>query len=231
MRKKKILQFLIDILPEIMKNLCKKRYFLSQIKNGTFKSAEIEWSLLEKWIQPGDVCIDIGANIGRYTLKLSKIVGPQGLIIAIEPLTKSFEILAYFITKLKITNVSLLNVAASSECHLMSVIEDKGRAFRDYLFETNTRTHTTNLNHSGDEIKLGVKIDDFNFPFRVKLVKIDVEGNEFSVVQGMLKIIKKDYPVLIIENNDNALHTVIENLGYKIEFIATGSRNKVYLKK
>ena len=113
----------------------------------------------------------------------------------------------------------------------MSVIEDKGRAFRDYLFETNTRTHTTNLNHSGDEIKLGVKIDDFNFPFRVKLVKIDVEGNEFSVVQGMLKIIKKDYPVLIIENNDNALHTFIENLGYKIEFIATGSRNKVYLKK
>ena len=231
MKETKILQFLVDILPQTIKNLGKKRYFLSQIRNEKFKSSELEWSALEKWVQPGDVCIDIGANIGRYTLKLSKIVGPQGLVIAIEPLTKSFELLTYFINKQKITNVSLLNVAAASECQLISVIEDKGRPIRDYLFETNTRTHTTKLDYLGDEIKLAIKIDEFNFPFRVKLVKIDVEGNEFNVVKGMLKLIKKDYPVLIIEDNDETLHTFIENLGYKIQFFESSSRNKIYLKK
>lgn len=233
MKQNKIANFIIDILPASTQANLRKKYFLSQIKKDKFKSAEIEWTLLDKWVKPGDICIDIGANIGRYTLKLSKLVGPKGLVISVEPFTRSFETLTYFVNKLKITNVTLLNAAASDESQLINILADNGRPNREYLFETNTRTRTESINNNvngGDEIKLGIKIDAINLPNKVHLVKIDVEGNELKVIQGMLELLKRDHPVLIIENNDDSLVKFIESLGYKKIDIDSQSRNNVFVK-
>ncbi len=231
MKQNKIANFLIDVLPGSTQNLLRKKYFLSQIKHNAFKSAETEWAVLDRWVRPGDICIDIGANIGRYTLKLSKLVGPTGLVISMEPFTRSFETLAYFIHELKISNVTLLNVAASDEPQLISLMADKGRPNREYLFETNTRTHTTTLTSNGDELKLGMKVDAINLPNKIRLVKIDVEGNEFNVIKGMLETIKRDHPVLIIENNDESLVKYLEDLGYETVSVDPQSRNSIFVQK
>jgi len=44
-------------------------------------------------IAPGDVCLDIGANIGYYSVLFSNLVGPKGKVIAIEPDPDNFQLL------------------------------------------------------------------------------------------------------------------------------------------
>ena len=45
----------------------------------------ITWKKIESIIKPGDICVDVGAHIGTYTIPMAHIVGPDGLVVAIEP--------------------------------------------------------------------------------------------------------------------------------------------------
>ena len=55
--------------------------------------AESELELLERYIKPGDVIVDIGANIGTHTVAFAQLVGPRGLVIAFEPQARIFQLL------------------------------------------------------------------------------------------------------------------------------------------
>ena len=63
-------------------------------------------------MKPGDTVLDIGANIGHYTARLSNLVGANGRVIAFEPIPETFELLACNVARLAIQNVTLINAAA-----------------------------------------------------------------------------------------------------------------------
>ena len=117
----KIIKHFIKIFPNSFQTQLSKYYFYNQIKSQKFRSAEIEWDYLSNYINPGDTCIDVGANIGRYTLKMSKLVGNNGLVISFEPLTSAFEMLTYFVNKGKYKNICLLNIEASESISIIDV--------------------------------------------------------------------------------------------------------------
>jgi SAM-dependent methyltransferase len=59
-----------------------------------FRSDEPEFHQLSELVQVGDWVLDVGANVGQYTLRLSELVGREGRVIAFEPILETFEILA-----------------------------------------------------------------------------------------------------------------------------------------
>ena len=74
---------------------------------------EKEYALLDSFLQPGDWVLDLGANVGHYTMRMSELVGHSGRVIAVEPMPDTFALLAANTRVFEHANVSLLNVAAS----------------------------------------------------------------------------------------------------------------------
>ena len=64
-------------------------------------------------VQMGDLVLDVGANVGQYTLRLSELVGGEGGVIAFKPIVETAEILAAMARRARYRNITLFNIAVS----------------------------------------------------------------------------------------------------------------------
>lgn len=217
-----LLRNIIDILPKGTKEELKRYYFRRQVKKRTFVSSETEYYKLGNWVKPGDFVLDVGANIGRYTLKLSELVGETGRVISFEPLPDSFHLLACYVAMQPIQNVTLMNVALSDSIQIAGVDVPE---LKTVLFDTHTQTNLT-----GGSSKLQVMcipFDCLSFPNKISFVKIDTEGHELEVLKGMKNLLKRDLPVLLIEEGVPEVSPFLENYGYVTKKF-DDSRNQVF---
>jgi FkbM family methyltransferase len=74
-----------------------------------------EHTLLAPFVRKGSIFVDIGANVGTYTLWASRLVGPAGRVVALEPHPRTYAKLKFNILANEAGNVVLLNVAAAGE--------------------------------------------------------------------------------------------------------------------
>jgi expansin (peptidoglycan-binding protein) len=58
-------------LPNSVQDELKRWHFARQIRNHAFATAEPEYAMLEEWISHGDWVVDVGANVGHYSVKMS----------------------------------------------------------------------------------------------------------------------------------------------------------------
>ncbi|RFB71079.1 MULTISPECIES: FkbM family methyltransferase [unclassified Herbaspirillum] len=228
----KILRAFVKMLPGRMQDAASKWYFFRQIQTGNFKSIEAEWDRLSTWLKPGDWCIDVGANVGRYSLKMSELVGPSGQVIAFEPLTHTFNLLTHFVEKGNYGNITLLNAAATEQPSLIRMASDVTPLNASFIFDTKTRSRISNADGDAGESKLGLSIDALKLPHRVAFIKVDVEGHELSVCKGMAELIARDHPVLVIEDHDNksGVAEFLAPFGYRGRRASDNARNLVFTK-
>ena len=138
--------------------------------------------LARKLLRPGDVAIDVGANVGYYTCLFAGCVGPTGVVYSFEPEERNFRTLRGNVERNQLGNVSLHQEAVS----------DNGGTTDIFLSEENRGDHT--LVPLGDRESQTVStttLDDFlqnvRSEDRIGLVKIDVQGFEVKVLRGMRK--------------------------------------------
>lgn len=218
---KKVFKKLSSKLPKKYQQELKRLYFGRQIKKDIFISDEKEFSVLQKWVGKGDWVIDVGANIGHYTKRLSELVGESGRVIAFEPIPDTFELLSANMARLSFNNVSLFNIAASNSSSIQGMALPKFDTGLDNYFMAKITTSNPSL-----EI-LCLSIDSLNLPQSISLVKIDAEGHDMSVLKGMESILRKDHPVLIIEEGSLEIEVYLKEFGYSSERI-NESHNKVF---
>lgn len=160
-----------------------------------------EISMLKDFIETGDVVIDIGAHIGTYTLPFSQFVGESGAVYSFEANVENFELLSKNLDENSIENVTKIN----------AIVSDKKQSFQmHYPVDGNTGTYyflpNTEAEHNSTSI---VMMDEYWFTElggpKVNLLKIDVEGAEFNVLNSCEELIKKYLPVIYIEINIEAL--------------------------
>jgi len=152
----------------------------------------------KRLVKPGDVVMDVGANWGIHTLLLSKLVGPSGLVIALEPLPQAVDSLNWHLDANNCSNVKAIDEAASDE---------DGQAFfrvgesasTGALAEGEAHPHRKQL--TVRTRKLDSLVADLRIS-RLRLIKIDVEGGETKVLLGAQRTIQKYRPYLVID-----LHT------------------------
>lgn len=220
-----ILKKIAATLPTRYQQELKRLHFGRMIRSGTFMSAEVhdtEFGRLHEWVQAGDWAIDVGANVGNYSARLSQLVGPTGRVFSFEPVAETFELLTANMARLPYRNVSLFNVAASDGTGLrsMEVPLMEGGIENRYM------AHITE-DGTGDFAVLSLPLDALELPRRVSMVKIDVEGHELSALQGMRRLLERDHPVLVVEGRATDVADYMSALGYAYEEQA-GSPNRVF---
>jgi FkbM family methyltransferase len=151
--------------------------------------------IIRKYVTPGQTVYDIGANIGYVTLSLAKRVGPHGRVFAFEPVPKNIEFLRRTLEVNRLTTVKLLEAAASN-------------ASGDAVIRMTENLSTPSLvwhrkNPASKELIIKTVVIDHlveagEIP-HPSFVKIDVEGAEGLVLQGMRNTILAANPVLFIE--------------------------------
>jgi len=148
---------------------------------------EIEFC--KKEIKKGDTVVDIGANIGLFTLFFSKLVGTTGRVIAFEPDPENFDVLKKNIELNEITNVTLVQKGVSNKNESVKLYKSnvsgghsliKNEWAKEY---TNIQTVTLDGYFRGEEIDM---------------IKIDAEGFELEVIEGGKKLLENNKNMKII---------------------------------
>jgi FkbM family methyltransferase len=162
--------------------------------------------VLSDLLSKGDTFIDVGANVGLYSLLASRIVGAHGSVHAFEPNSENCRLILLSLRHNAMNNVTLWPVALGAESgHSLftTALGSNGSLVADV---------EDRLLHSTAVVVPVVRLDD-TISEKIDVMKIDVEGAESIVVQGARRLIEKHRPSVISEFSLEMLSRVSGNNG------------------
>jgi FkbM family methyltransferase len=164
------------------------------VMSGDFERYELD--IFELACSAGATVLDIGANIGLYSVVAAKRIGPSGRVYAFEPVPENIA----FLRK----NLEVNGVADRVAVQEAAAGEADGE-LEIFLSDRQIGTHSAAklAGGGGSSVKVPMRsVDTFvnnNGVNRVDVVKIDVEGYDFQVLQGALQTLRRHKPTLFIE--------------------------------
>ena len=180
---------------------------LPSLLNGCYETCEFE--LLKRVLLPGMIFVDVGANIGLYTVAAAKRVGDTGRVYAFEPEPGNYKLLQQHLVLNEVRNVTIENVAVGSHKTQQSLMISKN--------SIGTHSLLRRPKNSGqEEVKVDViSLDDYfaGIPGNIGVLKIDVEGYEPFVLKGAERLLSRvDLMLLEYTRNDVQSNFGITNL-------------------
>lgn len=185
---------------------------------GIWEPAITHW--VERTLRPGDTFIDVGANIGYFTVLASRLVAMHGQVVAIEASPDFARAIRDNVALNNCGNVRLVNAAAS----------DRTDHIPFYQPDPYNRGNTTSV-FTGAAIPARFAIGSKVLPElltdhelrRARLVKIDVEGSEYAVMRGLIPALSRmrDDAELIIEISPDLLEAQGDTAGGLISLLAS----------
>ena len=182
-------------------------------------------ALIRRELHKGDIFLDVGGNVGYFTMLASSIVGSGGKVIAFEPNPQNLQLIYESQLRNGFLNQSIYPYAASDHAGILrfttvgsngGVVTENSRDQKHYL------------------LVQAVVIDNVLPDQPINMVKIDIEAHEPFAIRGMSNLIKKYRPKIITEfhpwamrlNNREAPEeylTQLERLGYRLGVIDASS--------
>lgn len=168
--------------------------------------------LLSKLPLKGTSALDIGANVGFFSILLSRMVGSSGKVIAFEPLPRNRDFIHKHIQLNKIENITVNSVAVGDTNQMMR-------------FATSRYHEQGYLSEDGDLEVPVITLDSLsNFESPVSLVKIDVEGAEASVLKGGKSFFNSQRPKILLathgKNQAEECKEILQSYSYTITRIS-----------
>ncbi len=185
-----------------------------------------ERDFLKAFLKPGDLFVDVGANIGLFTLIAAKYVGDRGRVYAFEPCLKTYRHLLANVRLNGLQNVSPQKAALSDE----TAERHMNVSLRGYDAWNSLARPIDGRNFSTEMVTC-ITWDDFaqehDLIGRVTMMKIDVEGWENHVLAGGYQNLSRaDAPILQVEFTEQTaesagsscaeLYRALEELGYQM---------------
>ena len=194
------------------------------LMHGVF--GEYETELVKEIVKPGAVVIDVGANIGYFTLLFSHLAGEGGKVYAFEPDPKNHELLLKNLDVNKVGNTTAVKKALSNKT-------GKTKLFLDQLNLGDMSMAAGNIDNPAGFLEVEtITLDEYlagEQEKRVDFIKIDVQGAEALVIEGAEKTIKTAKPKILLEfwpwglrnlgSDPEALLRRIEGYGYTIKVL------------
>jgi FkbM family methyltransferase len=175
---------------------------------GEYSEGEVE--LFRTFVQPGQVVVEVGANIGVHTVFLAGQVGRKGAVVAFEPQRIIYQTLCANLALNNIPNVHCFNTALGAA---------PGSVFVppiNYWELGNFGGVPLGGYTEGESVTL-FTLDSYNLS-PCHFLKVDVEGMEEQVLRGAAKLIAEKRPILYVENDKPekaaSLPRYIDSLGY-----------------
>ena len=212
-----------------------KSSFIAQSKNGiklslrpnagesfTFYENLIRQDYLQHGIhlQPGDTVIDIGANIGAFTVLAASQVGTSGKVLAFEPEAMTFKCLLKNIKLNQLTNVIAINQAIDKSAGLAELRVGHKSAFSnihgclEHMKSITTQTVATTT--------LAKVLETFKIT-KVTLLKVDCEGSEYGLFESLSPSLAAQIEQITMEVHHTGEHhpseivLQLEQLGFKVQ--------------
>ena len=186
---------------------------------------------LKAELAPGHTFVDIGANIGYFTLVASKLVGPSGKVLALEPSHVNLSRLGRHVWDNEAANVLIASVAAGKDYALASLnFPTFNNAGAATLRPCSTIKSSTVLQ---------VPLDDLIEAHSLKphLIKLDIEGFELEALRGLGRTLARFGPVVVCELTDSFLREIgqdarqllahMEGFGYNCTVLAANGAGAV----
>lgn len=188
---------------------------LAYIKHGSPCEPEV-CQVLARVVHEGDVVIDAGANIGFFTVILSRFVGATGRVLAIEPGANNIGKFNRNIMLNGCRNVTLIDKPIF--CSPVDVPL--------YLYADGGANSLWNYGESDQSVMIrATTLDAICVDVRPKLIKMDIEGGESEAVAGACKMLATYRPFIVTEMNTGALkragstpyklRKLLEGFGYR----------------
>lgn len=137
---------------------------------------------LRPYIKEGDTVIDAGANIGYFTVMLSKLVGEKGTVHAFEPEAYNYNLLQYNIELNNCKNVITHNMALSDK-------ESKGKLYiSDECMGMHRMYESKYCSMDTQDVAVST-LDSIIGEQKISFIKLDVEGYEYKVLRGAEKLL------------------------------------------
>ena len=146
---------------------------------------------LLRLIKPGDVVIEIGANMGYYALQEAKAVGSKGKVYAIEPLSENMLRLKENMIRNQYKNIELFEMAIGDRNGVALLYRTKENNLCTLSEMANRDYYTT---YPVSVQTLDTFIEGKRYP---NLIRMDIEGYEYEALRGMIGILKEDRPLII----------------------------------
>ncbi len=172
---------------------------------------------LPNLVRAGDTAIDIGANLGYYTLPLGRLVGPGGRVIAVEPVALYRRLLEQRSRRLAAVEVLPYALGAEDGITVRLGLPDGADPYRHGLTRVMDGTGTFSATMRRPSIL-------FADLARLDFIKCDVEGYETIVLPEMLSVIQRHMPILQVETEGSAREIIVRmllDIGYRA-FVVRG---------
>lgn len=175
---------------------------------GEYSEGEV--AMFRQIVHPGQVIVEVGANIGAHTVFLAQHVGPSGKVLAFEPQRILFQVLCANMALNNIPNVYCFQQALGAATAIVKLPQINYQ--KDYNFGGVALRYYAD----GEDVSV-TTLDSYNLQ-RCDLLKVDVEGMENQVLRGAVATIERLKPMLYVENDRKdqsaALIRYIDSLGY-----------------
>jgi FkbM family methyltransferase len=154
---------------------------------------ETETQLFCSLVRPGMTVVDIGANVGYYTLLAARLAGPGGHVYAFEPSPENFRLLRRNVEANGYCNVTLVPKAVSSTRGTASLTLDRSSSGGHSL---------SRFRGGADSVEVEtVSLDEFfpgTQPPAIDVIKMDAEGAETGILAGMKQILARNPAVTVL---------------------------------
>jgi len=190
------------------------------IRDGLYEPAAV--SLVRKMVHSGGVVADVGANVGFFTMLAAQCVGSTGRVLAFEPIEYNYALLEKSVALNGLSNVELFPFALANRSGDVDLIQWERRNSGSF--------HLLNEERAWEGARYRVPVRRFDDIFhgeRLDFVKIDVEGAEGLVLDGMRQSIARFKPTILFEYSPAAIADIsrrsatdllddLRSLGYQL---------------
>jgi len=164
------------------------------LMSGGFEKAETEFAIEQA--RPGTVAIDVGANVGMFTVPLALAVGPSGRVLTIEPSPENMERLESNLDLNSLENVVVEPIAVGDKSGrlVLQLANDPGFHSTAEIAESRSFDESLTVKaETLDQVWLRAHAPNVTF------IKIDTEGSEDAVLRGAEQILRTCQPALLVE--------------------------------
>lgn len=196
-----------------------------------------EWTFYIKYLREDMVAFDVGAYVGELTLLFSRFVGQRGQVHAFEASSKAFKHLEAVCEFAGRSNVILNHLALAEKEGVVKLhVYDNEHLSWNSLADRPFQKYGIHVKPVGTEEVLATTIDAYcekNGIPRIDLLKIDVEGAEYQVLQGARRMLEgKRILCCVFEfgqttfdmgNDPNEIETYLKQFGYHIRNVVKGN--------
>ncbi len=183
---------------------------------GPFEQAEREFAA--QAVSAGGWAIDVGANVGVFTVSVAQALVPDARLLAFEPLPGNVARLRQNIEDSKLGAVEVLPVATGSVAGESEFLATSDAAYAGLV-------DSLESGRTGDVLRVPVTTIDAEWRARgeprVALVKLDIEGGELSALQGATALLRRWHPLLLVEATSDAqrdaIAALLDGYGYQCD--------------